>query len=165
MQEQMGREPTDSNYAAFLADYEGLDIEDEEDFDSADDDEEQRAYAVHIMDQAYLHSLSPEDNTVADDDEASGIFTLEARYSKDRFQGIMPDTGAAAFSTVGREQFLAHQRHNPSIQMDTSRASEALIKFRQGPQLASLGTIMINTLIRDIVFHVINAPTPFLLCI
>ncbi|KAL2285921.1 hypothetical protein FJTKL_07413 [Diaporthe vaccinii] len=50
MQEQLGKEPTNSEYAAFIADYEGLDINNEDESDSANDDKEQKAYAVHIMD-------------------------------------------------------------------------------------------------------------------
>jgi hypothetical protein len=38
---------------------------------------------------------------------AAAQFFLEDRYSIHRCQGILPDTGASKFSTVGKEQFLA----------------------------------------------------------
>jgi hypothetical protein len=59
------------------------------------------------------------------------------------YQGILPDTGAANVSTVGK----------------------ASIKFGKGEATASIGTVQVSTEIGNIDFKVLNAPTPFLLCL
>ncbi len=82
-----------------------------------------------------------------------------------RFQGILPNTGAARVSTAGKDQYLALQREDPSVRIDTPAAGQALIKFGQGPDTASIGTVRVQTPIGAIAFHVIEAATPFLLCL
>ncbi|KAF1972740.1 hypothetical protein BU23DRAFT_580811 [Bimuria novae-zelandiae CBS 107.79] len=66
--------------------------------------------------------------------------------------GILPDTGAANVSTVGREQYLALTREDLTVTIDISMAGKASIKFGKGS-------------IRKINFKVLKAPTPFLLCL
>lgn len=48
--------------------------------------------------------------------------------------------------------------------MDTSRAGEALIKFGKGSRSSSLGAVIVNLPIGPVTFYVVDAPTPFLLC-
>ncbi|CAE7020765.1 hypothetical protein PTTW11_03135 [Pyrenophora teres f. teres] len=92
-------------------------------------------------------------------------FLLEDRYKRSLYQGILPDTGAANVSTVGKEQYLALTREDPTVKLDTSTAGKALIKFRKGEAIASIGTVQVSTEIRKINFEVLEAPTPFLLCL
>jgi hypothetical protein len=49
--------------------------------------------------------------------------------------------------------------------MDAGRASKAVIKFRKGSRLTLISTTTIKTTIRSITFHIMEAPTPFLICI
>lgn len=77
----------------------------------------------------------------------------------------MPDTGAAVFFTAGKDQYHALCRDFPSIKLDTARAGEALVNFGKGSSASSLGTIEVNTPIGRVTFHILDAPTPFLLCL
>lgn len=166
---------SDTDFAAFLADYEGCEDTqesgDEQSDDSSDEDafvcDNEREVANYMMDTAFLHAISGGDEAVDDDNAPvpASQFTLDGRYSKLRFQGIIPDTGAAEFSTAGHDQYLALHREDPSVEMDTSRAGEALIRFGKGARSSSLGTVTIDLPIGTVTFHVINAPTPFLLCV
>ncbi|KAF2023536.1 hypothetical protein EK21DRAFT_118683, partial [Setomelanomma holmii] len=92
-------------------------------------------------------------------------FLLKDRYTRSVYQGILPDTGAANVSTVGKEQYLALTREDPTVKMDTSTAGKASIKFGKGSATASIGTAQVSTDIGTINFEVLDAPTPFLLCL
>ena len=81
------------------------------------------------------------------------------------YQGILPDTGAANVSTVGKEQYLALTREDPTVKLNTSTAGKASIKFGKGDATASIGTVQVSTEIGKINFEVLDAPTPFLLCL
>jgi hypothetical protein len=81
------------------------------------------------------------------------------------YQGILPDTGAANVSTVGKEQYLALTREDPTVNLNTSTAGKASIKFGKGEATASIGTVQVSTEIGKIDFEVLEAPTPFLLCL
>jgi hypothetical protein len=119
------------------------------------------------MDSAFLHYLdpSPAEEPEEVDGAVADVFLLEDRYSRHKFQGIMPDTGAAKYSTVGYDQYLALRREDPKVSLDSSRADEATIKFGKGPHSSSKGTTTIATPLGDITFHVIDASTPFLFSI
>ena len=94
----------------------------------------------------------------------TSAFTFDNRYSSNIFQGIMPDSGAAGVSTAGNPQFLALQKLDPTVQLDTSTAGAHKIRFGKGTAL-SQGTIQVMTPLGVITFHVVPANTPFLLCI
>lgn len=91
-------------------------------------------------------------------------FTFEGRYSEHVFQGIMPDTGAAGISTAGRPQFVALQKLDRSIQLNTSTAGAHKVRFGIGSR-ESEGTVTVNTPIGTINFQVMPSSTPFLLCL
>ncbi|KHJ31754.1 hypothetical protein EV44_g1953 [Erysiphe necator] len=93
----------------------------------------------------------------------SDVFLIN-RYSFEKFHRILPDTGAANISTAGELQFIALKRKLPSLQIDTSKANYHTIKFGVGKS-NSLGTIKVDTLIGEIIFHLIPVNTPFLLCL
>lgn len=157
----------EASVAAYIADVEGTEPDSPPESPAHSEfDERGREQPQFLIDNAFLHSLGndqleepPEDSLVPADQ-----FTLQGRYSEKTFQGILPDTGAAEFSTAGHGQFLALRRDDPQVKMDLSRAGEAVIRFGKGTQLTSIGTTTLGTPIGDITFHVINSPTPFLLC-
>ncbi|XP_044724430.1 transposable element tc1 transposase [Hirsutella rhossiliensis] len=99
--------PTD--YAAYLTEYEGADTDEEADFDPSDpfDDEDEdqlQDVTQFLTDQAFLHQVTGED-IYADNapKTPSNQFLIEDRYAG-RFQGILPDTGAANVSTVDMDR-------------------------------------------------------------
>ena len=57
-QDEDAEQPTDANFAAFLADFEGLGMETFSD-DEDGDDQEGYEDAAFLMDQAFLHSIAP----------------------------------------------------------------------------------------------------------
>ena len=160
-------------YNSFLIEYEG-DSEEEnndqyhQDDDSDDDDAHtdmkhdasQYLMAAHLSNEAFIHLLTAGNRS----DEFNQQFILD-RYEDAVFQGIMPDTGAARFSTAGKSQFMALQKEMPTIKLDTNRANEAKICFGNGTPVSSIGTVLVDTPIGAINFHVVEAPTPFLLCV
>ncbi|KAF1969100.1 hypothetical protein BU23DRAFT_582872 [Bimuria novae-zelandiae CBS 107.79] len=87
------------------------------------------------------------------------------RYTRSVYQGILPDTGAANVSIVGKEQYLALIQEDLTVTMDTSTAGKTSIKFGKGSVTVSIGTAQIPTEIGKIDFEVLDAPTPFLLCL
>ena len=118
-----------------------------------------------LNDQSTLHAIIRKDlfNEPADPIKTSA-FTFDNRYSSDIFQGIMPDSGAAGVSTAGNPQFLALQKLDPRVQLDTSTAGDHKIRFGKGTAF-SQGTIQVHTPIGTITFHVVPTNTPFLFCI
>ncbi|KAI0994393.1 hypothetical protein K3495_g13789 [Podosphaera aphanis] len=82
-----------------------------------------------------------------------------------KFQGILPDTGAAQVSTAGHEQFRALKMEDPLVQLDTATAGKAIVRFGKGTSVASIGSLKLKTPIGTITFHVLDTPTPFLLCL
>ncbi|KAF1967270.1 hypothetical protein BU23DRAFT_483998, partial [Bimuria novae-zelandiae CBS 107.79] len=79
--------------------------------------------------------------------------------------GILPNTGAANVSTVGREQYLALTREDLIVTIDISTAGKASIKFGKDSVTAFIGTAQVSTEIGKINFEVLEAPTPSLLCL
>ena len=118
-----------------------------------------------LNDQSTLHIITRKDffNEQRDPIETS-VFTFDNRYSSDTFQGIIPDSGAAGVSTAGNPQFLALQKLDPRVQLDTSTAGDHKIRFGKGTAF-SQGTIQVHTPISIITFHVVPTNTPFLFCI
>ncbi|KAF5503979.1 hypothetical protein CGCF413_v004518 [Colletotrichum fructicola] len=126
-----------------------------------------RRIATILADQSVLHAVTKED-PYSDQParEPTSLFTLEGRYSSTTFQGIMPDSGAAGFSTAGHPQFVALRKHIlPSVDLDTSAVGEASIRFGRGDAITSIGTTKVPTPFGPITFHVVPSDTPFLLCL
>jgi hypothetical protein len=115
-----------------------------------------------LQDQAVFHAITGED-IVKKSIQESSTFTFD-RYSSETFQGIIPDSGAAGVSTAGHPQFLALQKLDPSVQLDTSTAGNHNIHFGKGSSLSE-GTIWVATPFGIIPFQVVSENTPFLLCL
>ena len=181
------------DFAVYLAEYEGSETSgqynqggwrEHENFEADEEESNDAQYDAHeqyltapyaenqfykeqyLADQAFLHQIS------GDDIYGKGVpstpasqFLIEDRYAQSVYQGILPDTGAANVSTVGKEQYLALTREDPTVKIDTSTAGRASIKFGKGSVTASIGTVQVNTEIGTIDFEVLEAPTPFLLCL
>ncbi|EEA24070.1 conserved hypothetical protein [Talaromyces marneffei ATCC 18224] len=92
-------------------------------------------------------------------------FLTDDRYSSNTFVGLLIDTGAAEVSTAGYAQYLAYRKVAKNTTIDTSTAGAASIRFGAGEPLQSLGSIDVKTPIGTVRFHVVEAMTPFLLCI
>lgn len=125
-----------------------------------------------LDDQAVKHTFTKEDafyhmNDPASDEISEKIsesFAFKDRYSSYKFQGIIPDTGAAGVSTAGNPQFEALKRLKPMTKLDISTAGKHNIKFRKGTA-KSIGTTLVNTPLGEILFHVVPENTPFLFCV
>ncbi|KAF7567022.1 DUF1421 multi-domain protein [Pyrenophora tritici-repentis] len=176
-----GAQPPE-DFSVHLAEYEGIEHtsqynqrgwREEEDCEDDEDDDVAEAHSEHqffkeqcLADQAFLHHISGDDIYSRDAPSApASQFLLEDRYTRSVYQGILPDTGAANVSTVGKEQYLALTREDPTVKLDTSTAGKASIKFGKGEATASIGTVQVSTEIGKINFEVLEAPTPFLLCL
>jgi hypothetical protein len=83
------------------------------------------------------------------------------RYSSDYFHGIVINTGAAFMSTIGYGQFLALKK-TQNVKLDADTANRQRFKF--GIRLTAFKSIVqVNTSLGILVFHVVEADTPFLL--
>ncbi|KAF1936672.1 hypothetical protein EJ02DRAFT_427316, partial [Clathrospora elynae] len=172
-----------ADFSVHIAQYEGSEQTNQyslggwSDNDNDDDDSEQQhftaAYVAHqffkeqcLADQAFLHQISGDNIYGRGTPSTPALqFLIKDCYTQSVYQGILPDTGAANVSTVGREQYLALTREDPTVTMDTSTAGKASIKFGKGSVTASIGTAQVPTEIGKIDFEVLDAPTPFLLCL
>jgi hypothetical protein len=63
-------------------------------------------------------------------------FTFDNCYLLNIFQGIMPDSGAAGVLMAGNPQFLALQKLDPIVQLDTLIAGAHKIQFGKGTALS-----------------------------
>ncbi|KAF6807096.1 hypothetical protein CPLU01_15834 [Colletotrichum plurivorum] len=123
-----------------------------------------KALLSQLADQSVFHQLTKADLEDQAAKENAAVFTLD-RYSAEVFQGILPDTGAAGFSTAGYPQVVALRRTHPAVEINTSHAGKANIRFGGGDLLPSNGTITVPTPFGPIDFHVVPVNTPFLLCL
>ncbi|KAM4067193.1 DUF1421 multi-domain protein [Hirsutella rhossiliensis] len=156
-----------SLHRCYILDYEGHemssfdDTEDtwEEHDNSTNDHPEQWQASQMLCQQAFNHLITGEDVYQTDQTVVpASQFIIEDRYSRDRFQGIMIDT-------AGYSQYIALQREDPSVALDSSTSGQASIKFGNGDTINSLGTVALKTPLGRITFHILQTPTPFLLCL
>ncbi|KAM4055260.1 transposase [Hirsutella rhossiliensis] len=147
-----------TDIGGYILDYEGHemssfdDTEDtwEEHDNSTNDHPEQWQASQMLCQQAFNHLITGEDVYQTDQTVVpASQFIIEDRYSRDRFQGIMIDT-------AGYSQYIALQREDPSVALDSSTSGQASIKFGNGDTINSLA---------QITFHILQTPTPFLLCL
>lgn len=177
-----GRDEED--FTTFLADFEGFEAdEDDEEFhdceegndedqdagnhftDAGPDDPVKVANVQFLENESFMHRLTGEDIFKAETTVAADQFVLKSKYDQTHFQGILPDTGASMVSTAGHEQFLALQRENPDCEFDATLAGQAKVKFGNGKIIDSLGAVEVETPIGRVKFHIVDAQTPFLLCL
>lgn len=159
------------NYGAFLTEYEGReeDEDDEdndnayeaEDYDVNEEEEEQKYFAAtYLSNEAFRHRIIGQNNK---DSLPATAFILD-HYTNEAFQGILPDTGAARNSTAGKGQFEALQKEIKLV-FNENTAGAVTISFGNGKPLSSIGSTVVKTPIGSIEFHILDTPTPFLLCL
>jgi hypothetical protein len=190
--QEMGQGSSESDFAAFLVDFEGIDIGEWDNNDSTADfdawcttTEKDGEYATQqhtqyltsygtvdgsstvaiLNEQAALHGFTKSDMFSQDPLEPANQFHFRDRYSSETFQGIMPDTGAAGVSTAGENQFIALQKKDHAVTLDTSTAGEHRVRFGDNPDIVSLGTVGVGTPFGTVHFQVIPSNTPFLFCL
>jgi hypothetical protein len=95
--------------------------------------------------------------------EPIASYIATTRYTPDKFYGVVIDTGASQKSTAGYNQFLAYGKTYPT-NIDTTRAGQVTVQFGIGGT-SSIGSVRIQTPIGNVEFHVVQADTPFLLCL
>ncbi|KAI0995674.1 hypothetical protein K3495_g12506 [Podosphaera aphanis] len=104
-----------------------------------------------LNDQSFLHSITKDDPYKSRSfPTTSASFTFTDRYSSQKFQGIMPSSGATNLDS--------------SIVLDTKTPGSHNIRPGKGVA-TSKGTTKVNTPLATITFHVVPANTPFLLCL
>ena len=120
------------------------------------------ALVNRLQDRSFEHRLTTAIPVGCAEVEASQ-FVL-APQPAEVYQGIIPDTGAAEFSTVGQRQWEALKRVI-DLTLDTAQAGKARIRFGNGDFLTSLGATKVKTPLGEIIFHLLPTATPFLLCL
>jgi hypothetical protein len=136
---------------------------------------EATSMSVVLANKAFSHSLTLEDMTeptpatdpaLATDPFIYTLNTSSSRYTTDVFLGIVVDTGASKKSTAGYGQFWALQQSNPAmeLELDTSTKGQVTVQFGIG-STSSIGTANVHTPIGEVQFHIVDANTPFLLCL
>lgn len=88
----------------------------------------------------------------------------KSRYGKETFIGIIVDTGAAEISTAGYNQYCAFQEANPGLATDLDTSTTVTVKFGVG-HATSIGSTQVITSLGVVIFHIMKAETPFLLCL
>ena len=131
---------------------------------------------MNLANRSFAHSISLDskvsdvttdpattDFTTTDPDPFSYIAT--ERYTSREFYGIMVDTGASRHSTAGYGQYLAYKKdYDDSATINDTKAGVIHVQFGIG-STSSMGSIVIGTPIGKVEFHIVQADTPFLLCL
>jgi hypothetical protein len=114
-----------------------------------------------LHDQCVVHIMTKQD--VFKHLYDTEAFTFTDRYSSAKFQGIMPDSGAASISTAGEPQVLALQKQDSTVTVDCTTAGDHTIRFGKGTATAK-GTVVVQTPLGPITFYVVptNTPVPIL---
>ena len=163
--------PINKRYDSYLQEYEGEENDITEDLEALTLDMEEnleeaenfitttttftpnQAISLYseLSSQATYHTLTK-----------SSSFLTTTRYNSTQFQGIMLDTGASRTSTAGYNQAKAFMREF-NTQLDTS-ARSVTARFGIG-SAESVGKLSVDSPVGHVDFHVMQADTPFLLCI
>src|SRR6266516_285391 len=120
---------------------------------------------TNLADRSFAHALTGTNPTTASRNDESDPFAYSTtgRYTSDKFYRVMIDTGASKISTAGYGQYLAYKRINNAT-VDTTNAGAINVQFGIG-STSSIGSVMVNTPVGSIEFHIVKADTPFLLCL
>ncbi|KAM4066427.1 DUF1421 multi-domain protein [Hirsutella rhossiliensis] len=155
-----------TDIGGYILDYEGHemssfdDTEDtwEEHDNSTNDHPEQWQASQMLCQQAFNHLITGEDVYQTDQTVVpASQFIIEDRYSRDRFQGIMIDT-------AGYSQYIALQREDPSVALDSSTSGQASIKFGNSDAIHSSAQSPLTHPRKDHVPRPSN-PNSLLLCL
>jgi hypothetical protein len=111
-----------------------------------------------MQDQAFLHGIRPPADPPVPFDAAL-LQKQPAFYGDSHFYGILIDTGAAFFSTVGIGQVRALQKTIPTS-INFTTAGKVNIVFGQEQAKGNIGSIQVETPIGLITFYVLETSTP-----
>lgn len=67
------------------------------------------------MNQAFLYRITGDDIFNATPTTSAEQFSFPDRFSNFKFQGILPETGAAQVSTAGHDQVCTLKQEDPSL--------------------------------------------------
>ncbi|KAI0992762.1 hypothetical protein K3495_g15423, partial [Podosphaera aphanis] len=117
-----------------------------------------------LMNRSTFHSITHQTpKSTPEIGMTSESFLISKRYTSKEWYGILIDTGASTTSTAGIGQAEAYiKEFNASI--DTSTAGKFNAHFGIG-SASSIGTIVVKSPFGRISFQVVQADTPFLLCV
>lgn len=191
---QLTRHPRFDRYTRqYIAEYEGVQPSDDDDFDldeaiealvvsttanDTDEDAEQfitsfgtlqpeqaTNIALKLAERSTLHAITGQNPaTMADTDPFTYISTT--RYNSTTFYGVMIDTGASQKSTAGYGQYLACKESNRYMCTEMNKATAGAVKVQFGiGSTKSIGSVIIDMPIGQAEFHIVEADTPFLLCL
>ncbi len=131
--------------------------------------------ATNLTERSFSHSLitignvSPNHISLAHatcDMSDTNLIAYSAidQYSFDKFYGIMIDTGASKHFTAGYGQFMTYTRDIKDTTIDIAKAGAIHVQLGIG-SISSMGSVLIQTTIGHIKFHIVKADTPFFLCL
>ncbi|RKF66063.1 hypothetical protein GcC1_112018, partial [Golovinomyces cichoracearum] len=171
----LGRRPNDTKIRQHLAQIEGTQLEFEGD-NSEDENVIDEALLVQmdLIDDDELPESSQFYTTFGEVNGYDAISSLHQKSSKHAITAssscfliesrIMIDTGAAKWSTAGEAQVKALKSQRTDIQIDKSTAGQVKVQFVISVT-TSIGSIMLSTVIGNMLFQVLPSDTPFLLSI
>jgi hypothetical protein len=119
-----------------------------------------------LADRTFEHRLISKNITNVFIDESfdfSFISIIESRYDDREFKNILIDCDVARRSTAEIDQFTALQKLNDSIKLDKSIV-ESKIQF-DIDSISIMSTIELNISLKQLIFHIIEINTSFLLCL
>ena len=90
-------------------------------------------------------------------------FVSTERYTEEKFFGIMIDTGASRYSTIGYGQFLAYNKITETV-INLTKSGAVHVQF-DIRSISFIKFIIITTSIDQAEFHVVKIDTFFLLCL
>ncbi len=115
-----------------------------------------------LSDKTFAHRLIAKDDTIEiliESISYSYITSSESRYDDSEFKGLLIDPDAARKSIGAMGQFKALQRIND---VKLNKSDRLVFKFGIG-DTKSVGSIELETPLGMIIFHIVEANTPFLL--
>ena len=85
--------------------------------------EHAKAITTDLENRSFKHTLGTNfDNPTTDLDSDSFAYIATDRYTPKEFYGIMVDSGASKHSTAGYRQYLAYEKDNKDVLLDTTKA-------------------------------------------
>jgi hypothetical protein len=117
-----------------------------------------------LADKTFEHCLTAKDEiTIFEIVSYVYIIFIESRYNDSEFQSMLVNCEAARRSTAEIGQFTALQRLNDLVKMN-KLIVELKIQFGID-SISIMNTIELNISIREIIFHIVEINTSFLLCL
>ena len=120
--------------------------------------------STELANRSFDHAITGSNPGLQHHESDPFTYITSERYNSDEFYGIMIDTGASKRSTAGYGQYLAYKKHVTPIQVNKTKAGAINVQFGIG-STSSIGSLLLDTPIGIIEFHVVEADTPFLLCL